>query len=366
MWLKLLAGIIIILSQIHGGNTKLLFLQSLTRHGDRAPLKHYEWDQTPSDFWPEGYTNLTELGKRQNYVFGKYLRFFYQGFLTSDPNEVICNATGEPRCIMSGKFLISSYYYSEPKWGVENNFDLDSIPVNFETLDKDKYLSLQSDCPRANEEYKNAFSSEDFLQKSDKYEDILTALSPKLGAKNLPNELEIIQDTLIILKKYERPLPSWAKEFFGELDEYVELITYYPWKIPQIMRLRAGPIIGKIVDDMKRKISGKISALKWQAYDVQSHLLFTVMDALGVFNNVLPPYCATLIFELHDMPNGKNAVRLLFFNSTVPENGVQVPHVLTIKGCSEFCSLDFFDNFTKQLVPHDWEAECSDLEVRIT
>ncbi|KAG8178922.1 hypothetical protein JTE90_014128 [Oedothorax gibbosus] len=359
MWLNPLVGIIIIVSQIHRGNTKLLFLQTLTRHGDRAPLKHYEWDLTPSDFWPEGYTNLTELGKRQNYVLGKFLRFFYQDFLTSNPNEVICNSTAEPRCIMSGKFLISSYYNSEPKWGLENNIDLDSIPVYFETLEKDKYLSLQNNCPRFFKEYRNTFSSPDFLQKAAKYQDALTALLPKLGPIYLPYELELVQDTLFILKKHERPLPSWAKGFSDELDGYAELITYSPWKIPQIMRLRAGPILGKIVDDMKRKISDEIFTLKLQLNVVQSHLLFPVMDTLGVFNNVLPPYCATLIFELHDMPNGTNAVRLLYFNSSVPENGIQVPHVLTIKGCSEFCSIDFFDDYVKQFVPQDWDAECS-------
>ena len=71
-----------------------------------------------------------------------------------------------------------------------------------------------------------------------------------------------------------------------------------------------------------------------------------------------PPYCATLLFELHELSDGEKTVRIIYLNSTTPEKETQTPHILILEGCSEFCPLKYFINFTKALIPDDWEKEC--------
>lgn len=87
------------------------------------------------------------------------------------------------------------------------------------------------------------------------------------------------------------------------------------------------------------------------------HLL-VFLNALGVYNKLLGNYCATVLLELHELSDSSPAVRLLYLNSTTPERGDQEPYVLTLEGCSEYCPLDFFVDFTKDLIPLDWEREC--------
>lgn len=83
-----------------------------------------------------------------------------------------------------------------------------------------------------------------------------------------------------------------------------------------------------------------------------------VLDALNLYNMKQPPYCASLLFELHELAGGEKAVRILYQNSSQPEKEIQAPHTLILEGCTEFCPLKYFINFTKDLIPDDWEKEC--------
>ncbi|GBM91044.1 hypothetical protein AVEN_147502-1 [Araneus ventricosus] len=71
-----------------------------------------------------------------------------------------------------------------------------------------------------------------------------------------------------------------------------------------------------------------------------------------------PPYCAMLLFELHEMADATVAVRLLYMNSTGPLTDMGEPHVLVLDDCSEFCPLENFTKRFQHLIPDDWEQEC--------
>ncbi|GBN62061.1 hypothetical protein AVEN_53586-1 [Araneus ventricosus] len=71
-----------------------------------------------------------------------------------------------------------------------------------------------------------------------------------------------------------------------------------------------------------------------------------------------PPYCATILFELHEMADATMAVRLLYLNSTDPLKDVGKPHVLVLDSCSEFCPIEIFTMKIQHLIPDNWEQEC--------
>ncbi|GBN24033.1 hypothetical protein AVEN_242393-1 [Araneus ventricosus] len=88
-WLLLIIGVSSALCQpVKEENTTLLLVQTLSRHGDRAPSRLYSTDPNSAAHWPEGLGKITLLGRKQQYAVGKFLRSMYKDFVTSNPNEV--------------------------------------------------------------------------------------------------------------------------------------------------------------------------------------------------------------------------------------------------------------------------------------
>ncbi|EPB65161.1 hypothetical protein ANCCEY_15776 [Ancylostoma ceylanicum] len=64
-------------------NDKLLMVQVVWRHGDRAPVMAYPTDEHQEDTWPNGWGELTAvmailfLGMRQQYALGRVLHKRY-------------------------------------------------------------------------------------------------------------------------------------------------------------------------------------------------------------------------------------------------------------------------------------------------
>ncbi|CAL1291365.1 unnamed protein product [Larinioides sclopetarius] len=83
-----------------------------------------------------------------------------------------------------------------------------------------------------------------------------------------------------------------------------------------------------------------------------------ILLALNFTNMRRPPYCATLLFELHEMSDASMTLRLLYLNSTDPLAGMGEPHVLELDDCSEFCPVEDFTKKLLHLMPENWEQEC--------
>ena len=90
-------------------------------------------------------------------------------------------------------------------------------------------------------------------------------------------------------------------------------------------------------------------------YAAHDDTVAMVMDTLGIFNGIAPPYCSTLIVELLDREGLKVIVcPILFSDKQLNKNeNVQVqfsyrndsslePHPLTLPGCSQLCPLERF------------------------
>ena len=74
-----------IASTSQASTATLKFVQILFRHGDRNPNR--PWgpnDPNPESAWPQGWGQLTDLGKRQLYELGQQTKKRYQGFLSQE------------------------------------------------------------------------------------------------------------------------------------------------------------------------------------------------------------------------------------------------------------------------------------------
>ncbi|GBN37163.1 Testicular acid phosphatase [Araneus ventricosus] len=339
-------------------NTKLLLVQTLFRHGDRSPLAIYPGDPNNASCCPEGLGKLSLLGRKQQYAVGKYLRSRYKDFITSNPNEILVNSSDSDRCLRSVEANIASFYAPIGIWKIEKDLDWQPIPVHYIPYAEDKFLSFPV-CPRASDEALNLFESDDvqsFFRSNQKSFDELSQLAGFNVSKGL-NPMAFY-DTLKAEKIHNLTIPSWVQPYWNILEKSSDLISHCFFSSPQLVKLRSGPLLQVITDNMKGKMNGSLPDLKLQIFSSHDDNLGAMLYALTSAYYPRPPYSSTIVFELHQLQNQKGAVRVLYLNSTTPEIDIGKPHVLTLKGCSEFCPLDKFAKITRPLIPRDYDAEC--------
>lgn len=336
----------------------LQYLQILFRHGDRSPIRLYPNDPNPESFWTEGLGMLTKLGRQQHYQLGKYFHNRYEDFISTSPVEVDVLSSDVDRCLKSALANLATFYRPSPEWEFEKGFEWQPITILYYPKDEDRYLESDSYCPRAFEEKNKILSSPKAQEIIKQYKGLFKNLTDFSGT-DIENWIDAsyLFDVLKIEKKYNLSIPSWATENWEQLHHISDMSFYWTYDSELMLRLRAGPLIGKILKNMKNKIMGKIPEKKVQIYSSHDTNVALVMQALNVANWKAPPYCSSLLFELH-RKNESYFVRIYFSNSTAPEKEIEDPHVLTLEGCTEFCPLEYFANYTAHIIPQDWDAEC--------
>ncbi|GFR10041.1 testicular acid phosphatase homolog [Trichonephila clavata] len=359
MWLLFLAGISGGCQASSKDDSTLLFLQILFRHGDRAPLKLYPNDPNTEEAWPEGLGQLTVLGKKQNYQVGKYLRFMYGDFITSDPNEVMVNSSESRRCRMSALASVASFYSPQGWWKFDQDFEWQPIAVNYLPQRNDKYLNFRSFCPQATLETLKVMESREVREYLQKHKNMLDDLLRITGVQTCGRwNIILLYDTLFIEKKYNLTIPKEIEPYWNEFEELALTALQWAYGSPEIVRLRAGPLLQNIIENMNRKVAGDMPKRKVQMYCSHDVIISALLLAMNITDVPRPPYAATLLIELHQMPDHTKSVRLLYLNSSNPEQEIEQPHLLYLDGCTEFCPLQQFIESTRHMIPEDWSKEC--------
>ncbi|KFM66681.1 Prostatic acid phosphatase, partial [Stegodyphus mimosarum] len=343
-------------STFSGNDRKLIQLHIFFRHGMRAPDFLYPKDPNPVNAWKEGLGRLTQLGKYQNYALGRQLRRMYKDFITSHPREVNVLSAKRNRCILSALCHVAALYAPNENWQFVPDFPWQPIPVKYQSIGNDKFLGIDKECPAARAEANNISNSDEGKEIMESHKEMFKDLQHLSGYKiDSLTDAEELAEILAIEKANNFIVPSWATQYWKELDYINHAACYLRVESKKYQRLRAGPLLGYIKRRMERRISGE--GRKVYIYSGHKKTVTAVLAALDVYNRKEPPFCATVIFELYKEREG-NSVRLLYFNSTTPENGDQVPHVLKLPKCEEFCPLENFVRVARGLDPYDWEKEC--------
>ncbi|CAL1280555.1 unnamed protein product [Larinioides sclopetarius] len=339
-------------------STRLLLVQTLFRHGDRAPMFLYPKDKNKLDSWPEGLGKLTRLGKKQHYAVGKFLRSMYKDFVTSNPNEVIAISTATERSLSSALAHLAALYAPEGNWKFEDELDWQPIPIYTLPTKDDKYLSFNSTCPRARQEQRKLIGSLQTIEEYQKHKTMLKAVSQYAGF-NISQGINALwlYDLLMIEKIHNITLPEWANTYWNEIKELADITFHGILNSLALLRMRIGPLFKKITETMIKKIDGETD-LKIQVFSAHDVNVGGALMALNFTDMPQPPYCATLLFELHEMADTTKTVRLLYLNSTDPLKDIGKPHVLVLDDCSEYCPIEIFTKKIQHLIPDDWEQEC--------
>ncbi|KAK6166677.1 hypothetical protein SNE40_023315 [Patella caerulea] len=359
---KLFCNLVIVLCIQHCGTVNLNTLRLtnvLYRHGDRSPVKIFKTDPNTISSWPQGFGYLSKIGMQEQYNLGKYFRERYNGFLNGSYifSEIYVNSSNVDRCLMSAYSNLAGLYYPnrDEEWNM--NITWQPIPVHTIPEPLDNMISLQRVCPKYDQLYQRSLKSPAVKKEEIENKGFYEFVSQKSGQpKESIDKIWQIADTLLCEQRHNKTWASWVNNTI-----YNKLRDLDKWSFDllfggrTVSRLKGGPILGQIVNNIQMKIAGQLN-YKMMMYSGHDTTVAALLNAMKVFNQESPPYTATVIIELHE-ENNQYFVYSYYKNNTWP-NTTSI-HNLTLPGCDFRCPVDKFDALTKDSIPVDWEKECS-------
>ncbi|GMT32914.1 hypothetical protein PFISCL1PPCAC_24211, partial [Pristionchus fissidentatus] len=344
---------------------KLVFVQTLWRHGDRIPKETYPTDPYQKEYWGLPWGEITQDGLQHHFQQGENLRSLLidSGFLSGNYNreEVVVRSADTPRCIQSALSNMAGFYADSPA-AISSNLPnwptgWTPVPVHSEPKKEDRQLQPGISCPKADSlvaERQNTRKFQDFLASNWN----LYALLMQFGGQD---SVEITFDTLkdwfstlrVEKEQFALLLPSWItddvynqlKQAFLAGHDFVDGAAGFD--LPQddeLIKLRGGYLLHEWRSNLK-DASTKEGGIKYHAYSAHDHTVTALLHTLGakdaVVGNDIPHYTATIVNELW-MKDGQYYVKFLYiddFSST--------PRVITslLDPCpndSDLCPLEQF------------------------
>ncbi|RXG60516.1 Lysosomal acid phosphatase, partial [Armadillidium vulgare] len=364
--IKTLIGIAIML--LYGGVSNgslnsmetLRMLHVLYRHGDRAPIKFFPTDiyqNKSSEIWPEGLGQLTKAGKVMEYQLGLWLRNRYGAFIKNvfDPEEVDVISTDLDRTLMSAQCVLAAFYLPDEKTKFRSDLSWMPTPIHTSPKGDDKLLNIDATCPRLSNELSKLQTIPAIKAFYEHHKDLFKRLSDSSGL-NLTTAVEIqfLFDTIKIEKIYNLTIPKWAINDYDEM----KIVSDFSFKMTsytrELKRLRGGPLLGMMAGNMRKKSHGDLPKKKMQMFSAHDTTVSVLLNSMGVFNNVSPPYASTVVVELHQAGNNY-FVKMFYQNDS---SMINEPHPLKIPGCSLECPLSNWTHLLDDVTPKDWSAEC--------
>ncbi|XP_050429979.1 prostatic acid phosphatase-like isoform X3 [Adelges cooleyi] len=298
----------------------LRLVHAVFRHGERTPADTYPFDPYVNYTWkPYGWGQLTNVGKRHQYEIGKFIRKRYNGFLDLlySPEKVTFWSTDVDRTKMSAQLVAAALYKPVGTQQWHKRLDWQPIPIHAESLNEDQLLLVRKVCPRYHMERMKIMNST--------LEDFGVSL-PDWTSKVYPTKLAHITARSFILNAYNE----------------------------QMKKLKGGPLLKKILDDSKFKMT-KNSNHQLYSYAGHDSTLANLLITLGVWDEQIPTYNMLALLELHETVKGHFYFKVFLRNDTSLN-----PYRLTIPGCRESkCSIKHFEAIYQNVLPKNLNEECN-------
>lgn len=146
--------------------------------------------------------------------------------------------------------------------------------------------------------------------------------------------------------------PEWALEaYHSTLKKYVGKLFATFHATEDMVKIRGGPLITEIVNNMVAVQNQTPSARNFLIYSAHDLTLLSLAYVLGVQDQIpeIPYYGDTFLVDLLD--NGQ--VQVIYMHT---ETEVPTLTVMNVPGCGYSCPLDVFREKLSDMFVQDWEA----------
>uniref|UniRef100_UPI0037E91872 lysosomal acid phosphatase n=1 Tax=Semicossyphus pulcher TaxID=241346 RepID=UPI0037E91872 len=340
----------------------LVYVTVLFRHGDRSPVKAYPTDPHQEADWPQGFGQLSQEGMRQHLNLGTFLRNRYKGFLKEsyDRHEISVRSTDYDRTLMSAEANLAGLYPPSGQQVFTPTLIWQPIPVHTVPQSEERLLSFpRSDCPRYLQLMNETEHTEEFLNVTTTYEDIIELVRNKTGLNKTNVEtVWSVYDTLFCESRHNMSAPDWVTpevmEKLQVLKDFGFQVMFGVYKQQEKSRLQGGVLLGEIVKNLSKMAApDPKQKLKFMMLSAHDTTVAALQASLNLFNGRQPPYASCQIFELYRDDNGSASVSLLYRNDSTVE-----PYPLHLPGCTLDCPLEDFVRLTKPYISDDRDKEC--------
>ncbi|XP_067619397.1 prostatic acid phosphatase [Eurosta solidaginis] len=338
---------------------KLIFAHVLYRHGDRTPIEPYPTDPWKGrKNWPVGWGELTNIGKKQHYELGKWLRKRYDSILnlTYSEDEIYVRSTDVDRTLASAMSNLAGLYppVGEEIWN--KNIAWQPIPVHTMPEKLDKELAGKAYCAAYDYARSTLFNSLEFQKLNQRYQYLYDYLTKYTGKK--VSTLEAVQrlnNTFFIESLYNYTLPEWTKKIYPSEDmtyiaDFAFAINTYT---RHMARLKTGPLIREILQRFRDKTKGSLKPNRsvW-VYSAHDTTVASVLNTLKLYDMKSPVYTACVLFELRLDEKNQPFVSLFYKNTSAE------PTLLSVPDCGVACPLEKMFTIYNDILPVNWEQEC--------
>lgn len=334
---------------------ELKHVYALYRHGDRAPTHLFSEDPNKMKMWPFGFGQLTDIGVRQQFQLGQWLRKRYTNFLKEkyDPKEIYITSTEVDRTMMSAQSNLAGLYYNE-NMNMVPGLNWRPIPVHLVSRITDT-ISNPNKCNKFKDKLLRMFKTEEYQSLYSEHKSTLDVLRKVSKDKSLRFEdAWYIFDSLNCERHHNITLDPWVTE---ELYEKITKMYEISWKSmyygDELGRLSGGRFLDDIVNQMTDFAhNSNIRKDKFKMYSGHDLDVAAVLSAIGDYDGVRPPYASCILIELTHSPKNdlnmlNNWIVKVYYKDKSTDSPSDLPE-RKLAGCkSQPCTLGNFIDYVK-------------------
>ncbi|KAG6800646.1 venom acid phosphatase Acph-1 [Apis mellifera caucasica] len=302
---------------------------------------------------PAGKGGLTNIGKMTMYKVGQFFRKRYENFLGEiyTKENIWFRSDEVDRTAMSVQLVTTGLYppSKQQRWNPDLNWQpipVWTVPFTMDCLYNSQFSAKFYTLRNMVEE-----TDKDVIQFKKDNRDVYEYLSKHTGGNITQSKVFLLYQYLFDQRNIGLELPEWTKSVFphGKLDELAVYDILIRTRTLESKQISAGIWIREWLNRVNNHISKKDTrkAFMYAAHDPN---IACILSALDNFDNEIPYYGNSLMFELHE-ENSEYYVQMLYKN----KDDIRV---LKFPNCDNMCPLDEFKKFVKPLISINTDEIC--------